>query len=125
MKQRSRTVKDKKVRAYTATTRAVWGFERAFRSYCHTEESGGWWAHIRHLSQEQQLKARQVQSNETVQFVFSYNPKITTDLYLEYGGRTFKIISVDPYEYNKTDLEVRAQEVSPPAYDEAEWEGSV
>ena len=79
-------------------------------------------AHIRHLSQGEQLKARQVQSNETVQFVFSYSPKITTDLYLEFGDKTFKVVAVDPYEYNKTDLEVRAEQVSPPAFDEVEWE---
>ena len=122
MKQRQRHTKDKKVRAFKATPRVLWGFERVVKTYSHSENSGGWWAHLRHLNQSEQHKARQVQSNESVRFVFSYNPKITTDLYLEFGERTYKIVSIDPYEYNKTDLEVRAEQVSPPTYDEVEWE---
>jgi len=35
---------------------------------------------------------------------------------------TYKVVSVDPYEFNKTDLELRAEQVSPPAFDEMEYE---
>ena len=122
MKQRPRIVKDKKVRAFVATVRAVWGFERVFKSYIHSEESGGLWAYVRHLSQNEIIRARQVQNPETTKFVIAYSPKITTDLYLEYGGKTFKVVSIDPFEYNKTDLTIRAEEVSPPTFDEVEYE---
>ena len=122
MKQRPRLQKDKKVQVYKTAVRSVWGYENVFKTYCHLEESGGVWAYVRHLSGAEQHKARQVQSNETAQFIVSYSPKITTDLFLEFGGRTYKVVSVDPYEYNKTDLELRAEEVSPPAFDEVEYE---
>lgn len=122
MKQRSRLVKDKKVKAFVTAVRAVWGFERVFKTYCHSEESGGLWAYVRHLSGSEQLRARQAQSNESLQLVMSYSPKITTDLFLEFGGKTYRVTTVDPYEFNKTDLSLRAEEASPPAFDEAEWE---
>ena len=122
MKQRPRMVKDKKVKAFKTAVRAMWGFERVFKTYCHPEDSGGLWAYVRHLSQAEQHKARQVQSNETVQFVVGFSPKITTDLYIEFNDRTYKVQSVDPFEYNKTDLTLRACEVSPPAFDEVEYE---
>ena len=121
MKQRTRLVKDKKVKAFETAVRAVWGFERVFKTYCHSESSGGVWAYVRHLSGAEVLRARQVQNNQTLQVIVSYNPKITTDLYLEFGGKTYKVVSIDPYEFNKTDLEIRAEEVSPPAFDEEEF----
>jgi head-tail adaptor len=67
------------------------------------------------------MRARQVQNNQNLQVIVSYNPKITTNLYLEFGGKTYKVVSIDPYEFNKTDLEIRAEEVSPPAFDEEEY----
>ena len=121
MKQRTRLVKDKKVRAFETAVRAVWGFERVFKSYCHSESSGGVWAYVRHLSGAEVLRARQVQNNQSLQIIVSYNPRITTNLYLEFGGKTYKVVSIDPYEFNKTDLEIRAEEVSPPVFDEEEW----
>ena len=122
MKQRPRFVKDKKVRVFKATTRAVWGFEKVFKFYLHPESSGGLWAHVRHLSGAEVLRARQVQSNETVQFVVSYFPGITSEVYFEFGDKTYKAVSIDAFEYNKTDFTIRASETSPPAYDEVEWE---
>ena len=121
MKQRTRLIKDKKVRVFETAVRAVWGFERVFKSYCHSQSSGGVWAYVRHLSGAEVLRARQVQNNQSLQIIVSYNPRITTNLYLEFGGKTYKVVSIDPYEFNKTDLEIRAEEVSPPAFDEEEF----
>ena len=123
-RQRSRLIKDKKVRAFDTAVRAVWGFEQVFKTYCHSEESAGLWAYVRHLSQGERMAARQVQSNESIKVIIGYSPKITTDLYLEFGTKTYKVVSIDPYEFNKTDLELRAEEVSPPVFDEVEWEGA-
>ena len=122
MKMRQRLQKDKKVKAFKITSKAVWGFERVFKQYIHREESGGLWAYVRHLSQREQHRARQVQSSETVQFVFAYSPKITLNLYLEFEGKTYKIVAIDYFESNKTDLEIKAEEVSVPAFDEVEFE---
>jgi SPP1 family predicted phage head-tail adaptor len=121
MKQRPRFVKDKKVRAYKATPRTVWGFERVFKEYLHPQESGGLWAYVRHLSGDQQIKARAVQSGETMQFIIAYSPKLTPDVFLEFGDKTYKIESLDPFEFNKTDLEIRASETAPPTFDEEEY----
>jgi len=123
MKQRTRLVKDKKVRAFNTAVRAVFGFEKVFKTYCHSESSGGVWAYVRHLSQGERLAARQIQSNESIKLVVSYNHKIVAGLHLEFNESTYKVVSVDPYEFNKTDLELRAEQVSPLAYDEVEWEG--
>lgn len=122
MKQRPRYQKDKKIALFKTATRAVWGFEKVFKTYLHTEEAAGLWAYARHLSGAEQLQARQKQSNETAKFVVAFSPKITTDLYIEFNGTTYKVVSIDPYEYNKTDLEIRAEEVSPPSFDEVEYE---
>ena len=122
MKIRQRLQKDKKVMAFKTTSKAVWGFERVFKQYIHSEESGGLWAYVRHLSQREQYRARQVQSNETVQLIFAYSPKLTLNLYLEFEGKTYKIVAIDYFENNKTDLEIRAEEVSPPAFDEVEFD---
>ena len=122
MKQRSRVVKDKKVRAFEATVRVVWGFERVFKTYIHSEESAGLWAYVRQLSQTEQHKAKAVQSNETLQLVLNHSPKLKTGLYLEFADRTYKVVSVDPFEFNRTDLTIRAEEVSPPTFDEVEYD---
>jgi len=71
MKQRIRLVKDKKIRAFETAVRAVWGFEREFKTYCHSEESGGVWVYVRHLSGNEVMRARQVQSNETLKVIVS------------------------------------------------------
>ena len=110
-KQRSRLVKDKKIGAYKATPRTVWGFERIFKEYAHSEASGGLWAHVRAVADTTNIKA-----------TVAYSPKITSDLFLEFSGKTYRIESIDPFEFNKTDLTITASEIPPPAFDEVEWE---
>ena len=118
----TKKVKDKKVKAFNAVVRTVWGFERVFKSYCHSEESQGLWAYVRHSSQDEKRTANAMQRSEDIVLEMGYSPKITTDLNLEWGGKTYAIVSIDPYEFNKTDLEIRAEEVSPPVFDEEEWQ---
>jgi len=120
-KKRQKKVKDKKVRAFNATVQAVWGFERTLKKYIHSESSGGVWAYVRQLSERERHVAMAIQSDEDILFEIAYSPKITAGLFLEFNDKTFKVISVDPYEYNKTDLIVKAKEVAPPTLDEVEW----
>jgi len=120
-KKRQKKVKDKKVKAFNATVQAVWGFERVCKKYIHSEESGGLWAYVRQLSERERETAMAIQHDEDILFEISYSPKITIGLFLEFNDKTFKVASVDPYEYNKTDLIVKAKEVAPPTYDEVEW----
>jgi len=122
LKQRPRIQKDKKIAVFKTAVRSVWGYEKVFKTYLQAQEQAGLWAYARHLSGAEQLQARQKQSNETAKFVVSFSPKITTDLYIEFNGTTYKVASIDPYEYNKTDLEIRAEEISPPTFDEVEYE---
>ena len=121
-KRRPKRVKDKKVRAFEAVVRTVWGFERVFKRYIHSEESAGLWAYVRHLSERERQVANAMQNDEDIQFEIVYNPKITTDLMLEFNNKTYKVVSVDPFEYNKTDLVVRGKEIAPPTYDEVEYD---
>jgi len=121
MKQQTKKVKDKKIRAFEATLRTVWGFERVFKKYVHSEESGGLWAYVRHLSEKERYIANAMQNDEDIVIEVAFNPKITTDLMIEFGDKTYKIVSIDPFEFNKTDLVIRAKEVAAQTYDEIEW----
>ena len=120
-KKRQKKVKDKKVKAFNAVVRASLGFEKAFKKYIHSEESLGLWAHARQLSQRERHTAQAAQSKEDIQFEIAFSPKIVAGLFLEFNDKTYKVVSVDPYEYNKSDLIVRAEEVAPPIFDEVEW----
>ena len=122
MEKRNKEVKDKKIRLFKATVQAVWGFERIVKKYIHSEESGGVWAYVRQLSESERLTAKSVQTEQTILFKVVHNPKITNDLFIEFGGKTFSIVSIDPYEFNKADLVIRANAVSPPTYDEVEYD---
>jgi len=121
-KSTTKKVKDKKVKAFNAVVRTVWGFERVFKSYCHSEESQGLWAYVRHSSQDEKRVANAMQTSEDIVIEMGYNPKISTDLNLEFYGKTYAIVSIDPYEFNKTDLKIRAKEIPAPVFDEVEYE---
>ena len=77
---------------------------------------------MRELSENERFSAKSVQVEETTQFKVVYNPKITTELYLEYGGKTYDIVSIDKFEFNKSDLVIRANETHAPEYDEVDYE---
>jgi len=122
MKERQKEVKDKKIRAFEATVRTVFGFEKVFKKYIHSEESGGLWAYVRQLMDRERQASKVIQGDATVLFKIAYNTKITKDLYLEFGSKTYNIVSLDPFEFNKTDLVIRANECSPPTFDEVEYD---
>ena len=114
-------IKDKKIRMFKATGQAVSGFERVWKKYIHSKKSGGVWAYVRHLSEREQFAAKAVNREETILFKVAYHPKITNDLYVEFAGKTFNIVSIDPYEFNNTDLVIRASEAAPPPFDVVDW----
>lgn len=122
MKKEAKEVKDKKIRVFKTAVQAVWGFEKTFKKYSHSEESGGIWAYARHLSQRERYAAKAVQMEETILFKVTANPKITEDLYIEFAGKTYQIASIDRFEFNKTDYTIRAKEVAPPTFDEVEYD---
>ena len=115
-------VKDKKVQVFGIKTAVKDGYEVVVKTYIHSKESGGLWAFVRELSENERFSAKAVQVEETTQFKIVYNPKITTALYVEFGGKTYDIVSIDKFEFNKTDLVIRANEILAPVYDEVCYE---
>lgn len=114
--------KDKKVRFYKIETKVVDGYEKVIKTYIHSECSGGLWCFVRELSENERFSARAVQVEETTQFKVVYNPKINNELFLEYAGKTYDIVSIDKYQYNKTDIVIRANETHAPEFDEVRYE---
>lgn len=115
-------VKDKKIQVFSIKTAVKDGYEVVVKTYIHSKESGGLWAFVRELSENERFSAKAVQVEETTQFKIVYNPKITTELYVEFGGKTYDIVSIDKFEFNKTDLVIRANEILAPVYDEVCYE---
>lgn len=114
--------KDKKVKFFRIETKIVDDYEQVVKTYIHSRECGGLWCYVRELSENERFSAKAVQVEETTQFKVVYNPKITTELFLEYKGKTYDIVSLDQYEFNKSDLVIRANETHAPDFDEVEYE---
>lgn len=115
-------VKDKKIKVFRLETRAVDTYEQVVKNYIHSKESGGIWAYVRELSENERFSAKSVQVEETIQFKIVYNPKILSEFFIEFAGKTYEIVSIDKYEFNKTDLVIRANEILAPVFDEVEYE---
>ena len=114
--------KDKKVQFYRLSTQVVDGYEKVIKTYIHSKESGGLWCFVRELSENERFSAKSVQVEETTQFKVVYNPKIVNELYLEFNGKTYNIVSIDGKEFNKSDLVIRANEILAPSFDEVRYE---
>ena len=114
--------KDKKVQFYKLSTQVVEGYEKVIKTYIHSKESGGLWCFVRELSENERFSAKSVQVEETTQFKVVYNPKIVNELYLEFKGKTYDIVSIDGFENNKSDLVIRANEILAPSFDEVRYE---
>lgn len=115
-------VKDKKVKFFKLGTKVIDGYEVAVKTYIHSKQSGGLWCYVRELSENERFSARAVQVEETTQFKVVYNPKIVNELFIEFNGKTYDIVSIDKFENNKTDLIIRANEILAPTFDEVEYE---
>lgn len=114
--------KDKKVQFYKLSTQVVEGYEKVIKTYIHSKESGGLWCFVRELSENERFSAKSVQVEETTQFKVVYNPKIVNELYLEFKGKTYDIVSIDGKEHNMSDLVIRANEILAPSFDEVRYE---
>ena len=114
--------KDKKVRFFRIETKIVNDYEKVIKTYIHSRESGGLWCYVRELSENERFSAKSVQVEETTQFKVVYNPKINNELFLEFKNKTYDIVSIDKYEFNNTDIVIRANETLAPSFDEVEYE---
>ncbi len=113
--------KDKKAKFFYLRTRVVDGYEQVIKQYIHSESSGGLWCYVRQLSENERFSAKSVQVEETTQFILVFNRKIDNELFIEFNGKTYEIVSVDEYEFNKSDLIIRANETLAPDYDGVEY----
>ena len=113
--------KDKKARFFYIETKVVDGYEKVVKQYIHSKESGGLWCYVRQLSENERFSAKAVQIEETTQFIVVYNPKLNNDLFIEFKGRTYQIVGIDEYEFNKTDLVIQANEILAPNFDEVAY----
>ena len=118
----NKEVKDKKVQFFKLYTKVSEGYEIVVKKYIHSKESGGLWCYVRELSENERFSAKAVQVEETTQVKVVFNPKINTELYLEFCGKTYNIVAIDKFEFNKSDLVVRANEILAPEYEEVEYE---
>ena len=114
--------KDKKVQIFRLETRLVDSYEQVVKIYIHSKESGGIWAFVRQLSENERFSAKAVQIEETTQFKIVYNPKINNELFIEFNGNTYQIVSIDKYQFNHTNLVINANQVLVPEFDEVMYE---
>lgn len=115
-------VKDKKIRLFRLKTKVVEGYEKVVKTYIHSKESCGLWAYARELSQNERFSAKAVQVEESIEFKIVYNPKIISELFIEFNEKTYNIVSIDKFRFNKTDLVIKANEILAPIFDEVAYE---
>lgn len=115
-------VKDKKAKFFYIKTAVVDGYEQVVKHYIHSESSGGLWCYVRELSENERFSAKAVQVEETTQFKVVYNDKLKNELKIEFNGKTYEIVSIDKFEFNKTDVVIRANEILAPEFDGVEYE---
>lgn len=118
----TKEIKDKKIKLFRLLSTKNNGYEEVVKQYIHSEISGGLWAFVRELSETERFSAKAVQVDETILFKVVFNPKITSDLYIEFGENTYNIVSIDKYQFNKTDIVIKANQIPAPVYDEVQYE---
>lgn len=118
----TKEIKDKKIKLFRLLSTKNNGYEEVVKQYIHSEVSGGLWAFVRELSETERFSAKAVQVDETILFKVVFNPKITSDLYIEFGENTYNIVSIDKYQFNKTDIVIKANQIPAPVYDEVQYE---
>lgn len=114
-------IKDKKIKLFRIFSAKINGYEAIVKQYIHSEISGGLWAYVRELSENEKFSAKAVQVDETIMFMVVFNPKITSDLYIEFDENTYNIVSIDKYQFNKTDVVIKANQILAPTYDEVQY----
>ena len=114
-------VKDKKVRVFKIETKRQDGYEVKVKHYLH-EDGSGIWAYVRDLSEKEKFAALAVNVDQSIVFKITYNRKLTHDIMFEFEGDTYKKASTDHFEFNKTDLVIRAERCQPPQFDEVQYD---
>lgn len=105
--------KGQKIRCFYAVVTREKPVKTYTRKFIHSKESGGFWAHIRDLTQRERLANEAVGHQTAVQIRVGFNPKIL-DLWdslvvIDERGNFYKIKEKpDEYEYDKSDIKFTA-----------------
>jgi len=113
-------VKDKKVKVFMIERKREDGYEVKTKKYLHSKKSGGIWAYVRDLTEQERFAALAVNVEQTIVFKFTFNEKLKADVMFEFKGTTYKKASTDSFEFNKTDLVIKAERCEQPPFDEVE-----
>ncbi len=80
-------------------------------------------AYARQLSSNEETIDQSYSDTSVVKFVVNYR-KISKGMMIEFNNITYKIISIDRYEFIKSDLTLIGVEVETPNYVKIEWTDS-
>lgn len=110
-------IKDKRIRIYTVETdRSASGYERKqSKAVTKTERV---WAYARQLSEKERFAAKAAGTDQSMLFKIGYNASVSSGQYVDFKGKTYRIESVDRFEFNRQDLVLRAVECEPEVADD-------
>lgn len=84
------------------------------RHYIHPKDQFVY-AYMRQLSARETNEAKAVQDAGEIEVVINYR-EVKLDMFINYQGRIFQIISIDGFELRKTEVKLRVVEVNPRDY---------
>ena len=114
-------IKDKKIGIFSVKSeRDLSGHEVKVKRYIH--DVNRLFAYVRELSEKEKFAAKAAGAEQSILFKINYNAKVKVGHFLDFGGDTFVIASIDGFEYYKRDLTLRAVGVKPKAYDYEEFD---
>jgi SPP1 family predicted phage head-tail adaptor len=117
-------IKDKIIGIYAVETdRDLSGNERKVKAYIHDRNSLH--AYIRELSEREKFAAKASGAEQSTVFKVNYNKRLRAGLYLEFKGETYRIQSVDGYEWYERDLTLRAVRCVAEPTDFVRYEGDI
>lgn len=109
-------IKDKKISVYVVKTdRDIWDHEIKVKQYIH--DRNRLWAYVRELSEREKFTAKASGAEQSTVFKVCYNTKLVCGQYLEFNEQTYRIESIDGFEFYKRDLTIRANRCIPEVTD--------
>ena len=106
-------VKNQKIRCFFAESYLQKPNKMLVRHFIHSKQSGGFWAHIRDLSQRERLANEAVGHEVAISVQMGYNPAVLqlweSLIIIDERGVTYKMKEKpDEYAYDKGDIKFTA-----------------
>jgi SPP1 family predicted phage head-tail adaptor len=115
-------IKDKVIGIYTVEAeRDLSGHECKVKRYIH--DRNHLHAYVRELSEREKFAAQATGAEQSILFKINYNKRVRAGLYVEFRGETYRIASVDGYEWYERDLTLTASRCVPEPTDYTAYEG--